>query len=165
LNHLLCLESLLFIRGEKGVSIHDISKLIKIKDYEYSLFLISQLEAKLENSVLCLKYNTKNKRFYLMLKPEFIDYLQNLEIVRPKLSKAATATLAVIILYYYRNQKIDIDLLKSLRGQNVKQHLKELQAANYIVYDDKNETFQITQKLINEVNLKRVADELEKLYE
>ncbi|MHA1694417.1 MAG: SMC-Scp complex subunit ScpB [Candidatus Helarchaeota archaeon] len=163
MNHLLILEALLFIRGKKGVSIGDIMRLLECNDYSYALFLISQIESQLDPTVLSLKYNNKNKKFYLMIKPEYIDMLQNLNLIKPRLSKAATATLAVIILYHFRKQNLNLDFLKSIRGNNVKEHLRELHDSNYIIYNEKNETFEISQKLINEINITQVSKEIEKL--
>ncbi|MBD3230717.1 MAG: hypothetical protein GF329_21240 [Candidatus Lokiarchaeota archaeon] len=164
MNHLRCIESLLFIRGEKGISIRDISKVIDNNDYEYILYLISMIESRLENTVLKLKYNRIKKRYHVMIKPDYINLLQDLDIIKPRLSKAATATLSVIIFYYFKNKKIDIDFLKSLRTQNVKEHLIELDNAGYIKFDTEKETFEITQKLINEVDLYNLAKKIEKYF-
>ena len=165
MNHIHNVESLLFIRGKRGVSISDLKKVINCNDFEYILYLISQVESRLESTVLHLKYDTKKKRFHVMIKPEFINLLQDLEIIKPRLSKAATATLSVIILYHFRNQKLDLDFLKTIRTSNVKEHLRELHESNYILFDEENETFSVTQKLNNEINLQQVAEEIERLYE
>ncbi|MHA1271546.1 MAG: SMC-Scp complex subunit ScpB [Candidatus Helarchaeota archaeon] len=164
MDHILSLESLFFIRGKKGVSVKDIEKLINTRDMHYILYLISQIEVRLESSVMGLKYNPVNKRFHIMIRPEFIDMLQNLELIKPRLSKAATATLAVIIFYYHRNQQITIDFLESIRGQNVIQHLRELEMLNYTTFNNENKIVNITQKLINEINVSNVTKEIEKLY-
>ena len=164
MDHLLTVESLLYSKGAKGVSINDIVKVINNSDHNYILYLLARIEIRLESTVLSLKYNPDTKHFYLMIRPEFIDFLQEMEIVKPRLSKAATATLAVIIFYHYRKQKIDIEFLKSLRSQNVKSHLLELQDANYIKFNPDDGTYELTQKLISEIDLPHVVKELEKYF-
>lgn len=99
-----------------------------------------------------------------MIRPEYIDQLQDMEIVKPQLSKAATATLAVIIFYHFKGKQIDIDFLKSIRTQNVKEHLIELHEAGYLLFDKDKESFEITQKLINEIDINMVAQKVEKFF-
>jgi chromosome segregation and condensation protein ScpB len=159
LNHLELLQALIFLKGPEGISLADIYQLIGKKDMEYALFLLSSLEEAFKNTPLKLKYVAQSKKYQIVIPNEIILSLEEKSILTPLLSKAARATLAIIIINTIKEEPITISLLKKVRGPNVTKHLKELEDNMYI--SQENDHITITDKLISEVDLSSLVKDLE----
>jgi chromosome segregation and condensation protein ScpB len=159
LNHLELLQALIFLKGPEGISLADIYQLIGKKDMEYALFLLSSLEEAFKNTSLKLKYIAHSKKYQIVIPNEIISSLEEKNILTPLLSKAARATLAIIIINTIKEEPITVSLLKKVRGPNVTKHLKELEDNMYI--SQENDHITITDKLISEVDLSSLVKDLE----
>lgn len=159
MNHLELLQALIFLKGPEGTSLADIYQIINKKDMEYAIFLLSSLEESFKNTPLKLKFIPTSKKYQIVIPHEIISALEEKNILTPLLSKAARATLAVIIMNTIKEETITISLLKKLRGPNVTKHLKELEDNMYI--SQENDHITITEKLISEVDLSSLVKNLE----
>ena len=119
MSHLELLETLLFLRGIEGISVKDIGSLTGINDFEYSLFLLSQIEENTQGLPLRLHYNPITKRFMLMISDEKIERLQEKKLVKSFLPKSIRATLALIVLHNIRKEQLTPQLLREERGEKV----------------------------------------------
>ena len=152
-NHQKALEALLILRGELGVSIHDIYKITKTNELEYSLYLLDLIEKSLKDSPLILKFNPIKKRYFLALPNEFYGYLSEQNLIHSIYPKSVLATLACIITELEEGS-INIEKLKEIRGQSVINHLKTLEKEEFIkIYDGR--VFP-TNKLLNNIDINKI---------
>lgn len=151
----------MFLRGTEGISLSDIYQITKNRDMRYALFLLSSLEEVFTNTPFRLKFNQTSKRYQIIISPELVTDLEDKDLLTPLISKAARATLACILMNTVKEEPITLAFLKQLRGANVAKHLKELEENGYITQEDNH--ISITSKLISEVNIPSLVEELKKV--
>jgi chromosome segregation and condensation protein ScpB len=161
LNHLELLQALMFLRGVEGVSISDIYQIIGKNDMRYALFLLSSLENSFQNTPIQLKFIPTSKRYQIIVPHELVTDLEERNLVTPVISKAARATLACILMNTVKDEPVTLPILKQLRGINVVKHLKELEDNGYITQEE-NQVL-ITNKLISEIDIPSLIEELKKI--
>jgi len=161
LNHLELLQALMFLRGVEGVSISDIYQIIGKNDMRYALFLLSSLEDSFQNTPIQLKFIPTSKRYQIIVPHELVTDLEERNLVTPVISKAARATLACILMNTVKDEPVTLPILKQLRGINVVKHLKELEDNGYITQEE-NQVL-ITNKLISEIDIPSLIEELKKI--
>ena len=160
MNHLELLQALMFLRGPEGVAFTDIYNITGKKDMEYAIFLLSTLEESLKNTPIQVKFIPTSKKYQIVIPNEIISSLEEKQVLKPVLSKAARATLACIIMNTVKEEPITVALLKDIRGSNVSNHLEELAENGYISQEDKQ--IFLTNKLISEIDIAALVKELEK---
>ena len=167
MSHLEMLETLLFLRGIEGIYVKDIGSLTGIKDFEYSLFLLSQLEEKIEAFPLKLHYNPVTKRFMLMISDAKIEKLQEKELVKSFLPKSVRATLALIVLHVIRKEQLTTQLLREERGEKVDimSHLNLLVKNDIIELKEKNgvSVIELTNRFLERIDTETIVKKLTKL--
>ncbi|MFX1520171.1 MAG: hypothetical protein ACFFCD_09660 [Promethearchaeota archaeon] len=167
MSHLEMLETLLFLRGIEGISVRDIGSLTGIKDFEYSLFLLSQIEEKTKGLPLRLHYNPVTKRFMLMISEERVEELQEKDLVRSFLPKSVRATLALIVLHAIRKEQLTPQLLREERGDNVDlmAHLSILGKNDLIELKEKDgaSTIELTNRFLERIDTEKIVEKLTKL--
>ena len=151
----------MFLRGPEGISLADIYQIIGQKDMRYALYLLSSLEEAVTNTPIQLKFNATSKRYQIIISPRLVTDLEDKNLLTPLISKAARATLACILMNTVKDEPATLTLLKQLRGINVVKHLKELEENGYITQEDNH--ISITNKLISEVDVSSVIEELKKV--
>lgn len=161
MNHLELLQALMFLRGVEGVSISDIYQIIGKNDMRYALFLLSSLEDSFQNTPIQLKFIPTSKRYQIIVPHELVTDLEERNLVTPVISKAARATLACILMNTVKDEPVTLPILKQLRGINVVKHLKELEDNGYITQEE-NQVL-ITNKLISEIDIPSLIEELKKI--
>ncbi|WP_287585407.1 hypothetical protein [Candidatus Borrarchaeum sp.] len=167
MSHLEMLETLLFLRGFEGVSVKDIGSLTRIKDFEYSLFLLSQLEERIKDFPLKLHYNPVTKRFMLMISDAKIETLQEKELVKSFLPKSVRATLALIVLHVIRKEQLTTQLLREERGEKVDimSHLNLLVKNDIIELKEKDgvSVIELTNRFLERIDTETIVKRLIKL--
>lgn len=161
MNHLELLEALMFLRGIEGISLSDIYQIIGKRDMHYALFLLSSLEEVFTNTPIKLKFDHSSKRYQITISPELVTGLEEKDLLTPLITKAARATLACILMNTIKDDPVTLGLLKQLRGANVAKHLKELEENGYITQE--NNHISITNKLISEIDIPSLVEELKKV--
>ncbi len=161
MNHLELLQALMFLRGPEGVSLSDIYNITGKKDMEYALYLISTLEEAFQNTPIQIKFIPSSKRYQIIIPHTIISALEEKQVLTPIVSKAARATLALIILNTIKEEPITVSLLKNIRGSNVINHLEELEENGYISRE--NNHIILTNKLLSEIDITSFVKELEKI--
>ncbi len=126
---------------------------------EYAIFLLSSLEESLKGTSVQLKFIPTSRRYQIVIPPTIIAFLEEKQILTPLLSKAARATLAVIIMDTIKEEPITKTQLKKVRGTHVVKHLEELEAEGYILQE--NDHIMLTNKLISEIDISSFIKELE----
>ncbi len=167
MSHLEMLETLLFLRGIEGISVKDIGSLTRIKDFEYSLFLLSQLEERIKDFPLKLYYNPVTKRFMLMISDAKIEPLEEKELVKSFLPKSVRATLALIVLHVIRKEQLTTQLLREERGEKVDimSHLNLLVKNDIIELKEKNRVsvIELTNRFLERIDTETIVKRLTKL--
>ncbi len=168
MSHLEMLETLLFLRGIEGISVNDIGSLTGIKDFEYSLFLLSQLEERITDLPLKLHYNPITKRFILMISDTKVEKLQEKELVKSFLPKSVRATLALIVLHAIRKeQQLTTQLLREERGEKVDlmSHLNLLLKNDIIELKEKDgvSVIELTNRFLERIDTETIVKKLTKL--
>jgi len=167
MSHLEMLETLLFLRGIEGISVKDIGSLTGIKDFEYSLFLLSQLEERIKDLPLRLQYNHVTKRFMLMISDAKVEKLQEKELVKSFLPKSIRATLALIVLHVIRKEQLTPQLLREERGEKVDimSHLNLLVKNDIIELKEKNgvSVIELTNRFLERIDTETIVKRLTKL--
>ncbi|MHA1299475.1 MAG: SMC-Scp complex subunit ScpB [Candidatus Helarchaeota archaeon] len=156
-NHQKIIEALLILRGELGISIPDIQKITKINDFEYTIYLLNQIEESLKDSPLILKYNPVKKRYFLALPGYFYNFLSEENLIKSIYSKSILATIACIILESEEGSST-IDRLKEIRGKTVLEHLKILEKEELI--EIKNQKVTPTNNLLMKIDINAVLKSL-----
>jgi hypothetical protein len=161
------LETLLFLRGIEGISVKDIGSLTRIKDFEYSLFLLSQLEERIKDLPLRLHYNPVTKRFTLMISDAKVEKLQEKELVKSFLPKSVRATLALIVLHVIRKEQLTPQILREERGEKVDimSHLNLLVKNDIIELKEKNgiSVIELTNRFLERIDTETIVKKLTKL--
>ncbi len=167
MSHLEMLETLLFLRGIEGISVKDIGSLTRIKDFEYSLFLLSQLEERIKDFPLKLYYNPVTKRFMLMISDAKIEPLEEKELVKSFLPKSVRATLALIVLHVIRKEQLTPQLLREERGEkiDIMSHLNLLVKNDIIELKEKNRVsvIELTNRFLERIDTETIVKRLTKL--
>jgi chromosome segregation and condensation protein ScpB len=167
MNHLEMLETLLFLRGIEGISVKDIATLTGIKDFEYCLFLLSQVEEQTKSLPLRLHYNYVTKRFMLMISDEKVEELQEKDLVKSFLPRSVRATLSLIILHTIRKEPLTIQLLREERGKNVDimSHISLLQKNDLIELKEQGgaQIIELTNRLLERIDTEKIVEKLTKL--
>lgn len=159
MNHLELLQALFFLRGSEGVALSDIYSIVGKNDIGYALYLLSSLEDSFEATPLQIKFIPDAKKYHLILPHNAIASLEQKEILRTQLSKAARATLAYIIMNVVREEQVTVAWLKKIRGSNVMNHLEELAKSGYISIEETH--IILTNKLISEIDVSALVKKLE----
>lgn len=123
------LEGLLFIVGEDGLNIEQISDVLEL-DEEQAKQLILELKDSYNNKDRGLRIDFLGNKIKLTTKPEHKDYYQKL-IENPltnTLSQAALETLAIVAY----NQPITRVQIDELRGVSTSQMLRKLVAKGFV---------------------------------
>lgn len=129
MDNLAVLEGLLFVVGEDGLSLEQISEVINI-DLDSTKNIVMELKKCYEDKSRGLRVDFLGNKIKLTTKPEHKDYYQKL-IENPEtnfLSQAALETLA-IIAYNEPITRVQID---ELRGVSSTQILRKLVAKGFI---------------------------------
>ena len=167
MSHLEMLQTLLFLRGIEGVSVKDIGSITGIKDFEYSLFLISQLEERMKDLPLRLHYNPVTKRFILMISDTKVETLQEKELVKSFLPKSVRATLALIVLHVIRKEQLTPQILREERGEKVDlmSHLNLLVKNDIIELIEKDgvSVIELTNRFLERIDTETIVKKLTKL--
>jgi len=167
MSHLEMLETLLFLRGIEGISVKDIGSLTRIKDFEYLLFLLSQLEERIKDLPLRLHYNPVTKRFILMISDAKVEKLQEKELVKSFLPKSVRATLALIVLHVIRKEQLTPQILREERGEKVDimSHLNLLVKNDIIELKVKNgiSVIELTNRFLERIDTETIVKKLTKL--
>lgn len=167
MSHLEMLETLLFLRGIEGISVKDIGSLTGIKDFDYSLFLLSQLEERIKDFPLKLQYNPVTKRFMLMISDIKVEKLQEKELIKSFLPKSVRATLALIVLHVIRKEQLTTQLLREERGEKVDimSHLNLLVKNDIIELKEKNgvSVIELTNRFLERIDTETIVKKLTKL--
>lgn len=123
------LEGLLFLVGEDGLSIEDISNILNISKEE-TLKLIDKLKREYENENRGITINMLGGVYKLTTKIEHKDYYSKLAEVSSmkSLSQSALETLAIIAY----NEPITRSEVDELRGVNSTQIIRNLIAKDFI---------------------------------
>ncbi len=127
---------------------------------EYAFFLLSTLEESLKNTPVQVKFIPTSKRYQIVIPNEIIASLEEKQVLKPVLSKAARATLACVIMNTIKEEPVTVSLLKGIRGSNVINHIKELEENGYV--SQENKQIFLTNKLISEIDISALVKELEK---
>ncbi|MHA1376799.1 MAG: SMC-Scp complex subunit ScpB [Candidatus Helarchaeota archaeon] len=160
LNHQKVIEALLILRGETGVSIPDLEKIIKSNDFEYLLYLLTLIEENLKDSPLILKFNPIKKRYFFALPNQFYNYLAEKKLIKSAFPKSILATIACIVLET-EAKSVTIDSLKELRGESVLNHLKALEKEGLIIIE--NEKVFPTEKLLIKIDINQILKAIKTL--
>lgn len=167
MSHLEMLETLLFLRGIEGISVRDIMALTGISDFEYALFLLSQIEEPTKDLPLRLHYNPITKRFMLMISDEKVAQLQEKELVKSFLPKSVRATLALIVLHAIRKEQLTPQLLREERGEKVDimTHLSMLAKNDLIELKEKDglSIIALTNRFLERIDTEKIVEKLTKL--
>ena len=119
MNKIAILEGLLFVVGEDGLTINQITEILNIETEEVKE-LISKLREKYESETSGIRINFLGDTFKLTTKNEHREYYQKL-IENPEtnfLSQAALETLA-IIAYNQPITRIDIDEIRGVGSTHI----------------------------------------------
>ncbi|MFA5602453.1 MAG: SMC-Scp complex subunit ScpB [Bacilli bacterium] len=113
------LEGLLFVVGDDGITIEQISSILEIESKEAKL-LIDTLKENYEKENRGIRINFLGNNYKLTTKPEHKEYYQKLieESVSNTLSNAALETLA-IIAYNEPITRLDIDELRGVSSAHI----------------------------------------------
>ncbi len=167
MSHLEMLETLLLLKGIEGISVKDIGSLTGITDFDYSLFLLSQIEEKTQSLPLKLHYNPITKRFMLMISDERVAQLQEKDLVKSFLPRSVRATLALIVLHNIRKEILTPQLLREERGANVDvlAHLNILVKNDLIELNEKDgvSAIELTNRFLERINTEKIVEKLTKL--
>lgn len=130
------LESILFAVGEDGLSLEEISNILKI-DADKSIKLIDELSKKYEDdkkSGLCL--NLLGNSYKITTKKENKEFLEALTIeTSNNLSNSALETLAIIAY----NEPITRSEIDEIRGINSSSMLRNLVSKDFVKITGKSE--------------------------
>lgn len=123
------LEGLLYIEGDEGLTIKDISRILKISEEDAKKLIIS-LKNKYENIDRGLRIKYLGNAFKLSTKEEHISYFQQLLDTETgnALSQQALETLAIIAY----NEPITRVKIDELRGVDTSYQLRKLIAKGFI---------------------------------
>lgn len=129
MNKLAVLEGLLFVVGDDGLKINQISDILDISEEE-SRNLLKELQKEYDKDTHGIRISFLADTFKLTTKKEHIEYYQKLvkETKDATLSQAALETLAVIAY----NQPITRVQVDELRGISSSYLVKKLQALDLI---------------------------------
>ena len=129
MDNLAVLEGLLFVVGEDGLSLEQISEVINV-DVDNAKCVVMELKKSYEDNSRGLRVDFLGNKIKLTTKPEHKEYYQKL-IENPEtnfLSQAALETLA-IIAYNEPITRVQVD---ELRGVSSTQMLRKLVAKGFI---------------------------------
>ena len=123
------LEGLLFVTGEDGLSLEEISKLLEITSEE-ALSLLEEYKKSLEDEKRGLKLVFLGNKYKLTTKEEHKSYYELLvdKVVSQTLSQSALETLAIIAY----NKSITVGQIDEIRGVNSSQIVRRLLARGFI---------------------------------
>jgi chromosome segregation and condensation protein ScpB len=161
------LETLLLLKGIEGISVKDIRSLTGIADFNYSLFLLSQIEEKTKDLPLKLHYNPVTKRFMLMISDAKVAKLQEKELIKSFLPKSVRATLALIVLHVIRKEQLTTQILREERGEKVDimSHLNLLVKNDIIELKEINgiSVIELTNRFLERIDTETIVKKLTKL--
>lgn len=130
------LEGILFVMGDEGCSLDNISEIMQI-DTEEVKKLLKELKKSYENKDRGLRISYLGDAFKLTTKSEHKEYYERL-VVNPgtnKLSQAALETLAIVAY----NQPVTISELSEIRGIASGQLVRKLVAKGLLKEDGKSD--------------------------
>lgn len=116
MNKLAVLEGILFIVGDEGITVPQISEILKENEKEVQK-LLKELQKEYENENRGIRISFLADRFKLTTKKEHNEYYKNLEEVKPDtISQAALETLA-IIAYNQPITRVEVDEIRGISSQ------------------------------------------------
>lgn len=135
MNKLAILEGLLFVVGDEGISLDDISNIMSINKKE-SQELLRQLREEYNNENRGIRISFIGENFKLTTKQEHKEYYQKLitNSNNNTLSQAALETLA-IIAYNQPITRVEIDELRGISSINI---IRKLMAKDLIKISGKS---------------------------
>lgn len=127
------IEGLLFINGDEGTTINDISTILEIDDEEIIIKHVEGLKDKYKNDSACgldIQKFAGNK-YRLITKKEDVDYYVKLENIKTE-TKLSTASLEVLTIIAY-NEPVTKAYVEDVRGVNCDNVFHKLKLRNLIV--------------------------------
>lgn len=130
------LEGLLFVVGDDGLSLEQITELLEINE-EDAVKLVGILRSRYESDEYGIQLSFLGNTFKLTTKKEHRDYYQKL-IENPStntLSQAALETLAIIAY----NEPVTVQEIDNIRGINSREMVRKLVAKGFVQEAGKSE--------------------------
>ena len=117
------LEGLLFVTGEDGLTVDEISKLLEIEKEE-TMKLIDEYSSKLKEIDRGLKLIFLGNKYKLSTKEEHKEYYELLvdKTISSTLSQSALETLAIIAY----NEPISVGMIDEIRGVSTRDMVRKL---------------------------------------
>ncbi len=159
------LEGLLFVTGEDGLSIEDITKILEVTNEE-ALSLIEELKSTLNNENRGLKLVYLGNKYKLSTKEEHKKYYELL--IDETISNSITqASLEVLVIIAY-NQPISVGQIDEIRGVSSRDMVRKLLFRGLIEMAGRSDMpgkpmlYKTTNKFLDYFNLSSI-DELPEL--
>lgn len=159
------LEGLLFVTGEDGLSIEDITKILEVTNEE-ALSLIEELKSTLNNENRGLKLVYLGNKYKLSTKEEHKKYYELL--IDETISNSITqASLEVLVIIAY-NQPISVGQIDEIRGVSSRDMVRKLLFRGLIEIAGRSDMpgkpmlYKTTNKFLDYFNLSSI-DELPEL--
>ncbi len=155
------LEGLLFVTGEDGLSLDEISKLLETTNEE-ALSLLEEYKKSLEDEKRGLKLVFLGNKYKLTTKEEHKSYYELLvdKVVSQTLSQSALETLAIIAY----NKSITVGQIDEIRGVSSRDMVRKLLFKGLIDVDGKSDLpgkpmlYKTTDKFLDYFNLSSLDD-------
>lgn len=159
------LEGLLFVTGDDGLSIEDITKILEVTNEE-ALNLIEELKSSLDNENRGLKLVYLGNKYKLSTKEEHKKYYELL--IDETISNSITqASLEVLVIIAY-NQPISVGQIDEIRGVSSRDMVRKLLFRGLIEIAGRSDMpgkpmlYKTTNKFLDYFNLSSI-DELPEL--
>ena len=155
------LEGLLFVTGEDGLSLEEISKLLELESDEVNE-LLSEYKEKLESDDRGLKLVCLGNKYKLSTKEEHKKYYELLadQTVSSSLTQAALEVLAIVAY----NEPISVGMVDEIRGVSSRDMIRKLLFKGFIDMAGRSDLpgkpmlYKTTDKFLDYFNLSSIKD-------
>lgn len=155
------LEGLLFVTGEDGLSLEEISKLLELESNEANELLV-QYKEKLNNEDRGLNLVCLGNKYKLSTKEEHKKYYELLanQTISASLTQAALEVLAIIAY----NEPISVGMIDEIRGVSSRDMVRKLLFRGFIDMAGRSDLpgkpmlYKTTNKFLDYFNLSSIKD-------